>query len=366
MQAIVLEHPCESGFQTTCSPSQSWLFHDEGRTGEHVEIEFVACRCLYNWVRRKCDFCDCEFPSQAGSRCDFRHLLNKETLRFKGTHFHRWRLWFDSAIPSENDLSCFFYGISLQFGPCDGKSLRFDDACGSPRKSSYSAYFQTLLPLPSLPSSSRVMWHIFRCVALSLRLCCVWLFGGSHTCTHVVGCCPVRRLFLRVAFVSFFWFFSPPLRLSSSSLPLPSFPLSLSLPQPEQSQELPVNNLRRTTQLEFGWIPVRCPGLYAVGCCLETLVNLVFGVAPSWVLLRVGLLPFSSRGLGLYAVYGVGWCLDLVGGVVPCHGEVWAICRRLLSDFFCVPRFPKQGAELRLWPCVRSCPECVRKVLLRF
>ena len=33
--------------------------------------------------------CDCEFALQAGNRCDFRHLLNKETLRFEGSNFHR-------------------------------------------------------------------------------------------------------------------------------------------------------------------------------------------------------------------------------------------------------------------------------------
>ena len=36
-----------------------------------------------------CD-CNCEFPPQAGNRCDFWPLSNKETLRFKGVNFHRF------------------------------------------------------------------------------------------------------------------------------------------------------------------------------------------------------------------------------------------------------------------------------------
>ena len=207
-------------------------------------------------------------------------------------------------------------------------------------------------------------------VAWRCRCACVaygcLVVSHVHACGRLLSCPSLVSSCCLCLFLLVLLSPSPLVLFFSPSPFVPSLSLSLSLPQPEQSQELPLNNLRRTTQSEFGQIPVRCPELYAVGCCLETLVNLVFGVAPSWVLFRVGLLPFSSRGLGLYAVYGVGLCLDLVGGVVPCHREVWAICRTLLSDVFCVPRFPKVGADLRLWPRVTSCPECVRKVVLRF
>ena len=48
-------------------------------------------RWILYWVRRNRDFCDCdcEFPMQARNRCDFRRLLHKETLQFKGVKFHQ-------------------------------------------------------------------------------------------------------------------------------------------------------------------------------------------------------------------------------------------------------------------------------------
>ena len=48
-------------------------------------------------------------------------ILNKETLRLKGTHVRRSWLRFDSA--NSQRRSCAFCGISLWFDPCEGKSL---------------------------------------------------------------------------------------------------------------------------------------------------------------------------------------------------------------------------------------------------
>ena len=78
-----------------------------------------VCTSLFAWVGSAAGAS--QKALSAASQA-FRHLLDKETLRFTGANFHRKRLQIDSAN-SERKLRS-FCGISLRFDLCDGQSLR--------------------------------------------------------------------------------------------------------------------------------------------------------------------------------------------------------------------------------------------------